>query len=156
MITLPKAEWGEGPWQSEPDREEWRHESGLPLLAVRGPHGAWCGYVGVPPGHPWHGAGEFDVPVEVHGWLTYAAPCGGDICHVPMPGEPDNVWWLGFDCSHIGDCLPETEALLRRFGFEVGASRGHYWTLDAVREEVLSLAEQVLAAADLPRGERDA
>lgn len=41
----------EGPWTAEPDREEWRHSSGLACLARRGPMGAWCGYVAVPPGH---------------------------------------------------------------------------------------------------------
>src|SRR5215510_304522 len=30
------------------------------------------------------------------------------ICHTPSPGEPDNVWWLGFDCCHLGDLYPKT------------------------------------------------
>jgi hypothetical protein len=28
------------------------------------------------------------------------------ICHIPGEGEPDDVWWLGFDCAHSGDFLP--------------------------------------------------
>lgn len=145
--SIPKSEWGDGPWLTEPDREEWRHESGLPMLAVRGPHGAWCGYVGVPPGHPWHGRDPFDLGVDVHGGLNYASTCIGVICHQPLPGEPDNVWWLGFDCSHTFDLAPETEALVRKVtDWFRGTRGGHYWTLDEVREEVSRLAEQVIAA----------
>jgi hypothetical protein len=32
---------------------------------VRGPSGSWCGYVGVPPGHPAHGLHYDGIPVEV-------------------------------------------------------------------------------------------
>lgn len=54
--TLDKAKWGTGPWQDEPDKRQWQDEvTKLPCLLVRGPHGALCGYVGVPKGHPLHG-----------------------------------------------------------------------------------------------------
>lgn len=52
---LPKALWGDGPWQQEPDRLEFEH-AGLPCILNRAPvTGAWCGYVGVPPGHKLYG-----------------------------------------------------------------------------------------------------
>lgn len=35
--------------------------------------------------------------LAVHGGLTYSDRCHDDICHVPAPGEPDDVWWFGFD-----------------------------------------------------------
>lgn len=47
-----KSTWGEGPWTSEPDRLEFETACGLTGLVLRGPLGALCGYVGVPPGHP--------------------------------------------------------------------------------------------------------
>lgn len=49
--------WGDGPWVQEPDRVEWvDEETGYQCLARRTKHtGTWCGYVGVPPGHPWFG-----------------------------------------------------------------------------------------------------
>src|SRR4051812_13771303 len=54
--TIDKTGWGDGPWQSEPDKRQWHDEAtGLACLIVRGPMGALCGYVGLPPGHPWHG-----------------------------------------------------------------------------------------------------
>lgn len=105
--------WGEGPWQREPDRVEWRAH-GLPCLIVRNRMGALCGYVGLPPGHPYHGhpynSAEFDPEaVSVHGGLSFANECGGHICHVPEAGEPAAVWWLGFDCGHWRDWIPGLE-----------------------------------------------
>jgi hypothetical protein len=103
---IDKSDWGPGPWQEEPDRIEWRSH-GLPCLIVRQKHhGALCGYVGVPEGHPCFGAegfsGEPDY-LDVHGGITFGAPrvAGSKICHVAQPGEPEHVYWLGFDCAHL-------------------------------------------------------
>lgn len=152
--TIDKSTWGAGPWTEEPDRAEWKH-AGLPCLALRNRHGSWCGYVAVPPGHPLHGTDYDAVDVDVHGGLTYAAKCDGHICHVPQPGEPDDVWWLGFDCGHAGDFIPGIAASLREIGFKepydhvaaVGASSffvDAYRTLDYVRTETNRLAEQLV------------
>ena len=52
---IDKSTWGDGPWQQEPDRVEFRHP-GLPCLLVRHPRlGVWCGYAAVPPGHALYG-----------------------------------------------------------------------------------------------------
>ncbi len=154
---MGREEWGPGPWQDEPDRVEWRHAS-LPCLVVRGPMGALCGYVGVPPGHPLHGRSAFDGScdeLDAPGGLTFAGPCeeGGDICHVPQPGEPANVWWLGFDCAHAYDLVPGLDALTRRNGGrafsgamnEIGGVHVWYKPLAYVRSAVESLAEQLRA-----------
>jgi hypothetical protein len=132
-----------GPWQAEPDREEWRH-LGIVCLAARNVrHGNWCGYVAVPPGHPWHGQSYGQLEdVEIHGGLTYAAPCKGHICHVPQPGEPDDVWWLGFDCAHSDDLIPFLE--LER---ESEPFAPEYKTLAWVKAETERLAEQVALTA---------
>lgn len=104
-MTIDKSKWSAGPWMNEPDHVAFEHE-GVPCIIHRNGLGAWCGYVAVPPGHPWHGLGMHDVPAQVHGGITYADACQGDICHVAKPGEPDDVWWIGFDCSHHGDLSP--------------------------------------------------
>lgn len=152
--------WPEGPWDDEPDRVAWVDETtGLPCLVRRGGGGAWCGYVAVSPGHPWHGTdysecltGAHDDDIycecsphaltEVHGGLTYAAECEGDpregICHVPTEGGPDDVWWLGFDCGHLGDLTPHQ--LASGYG-----DRGVYRTVGYVRAQTLALAAQVKA-----------
>ena len=71
-----KSSWGDGPWQSEPDKIQWLDEAtGLPCLIVRGPVGALCGYVGVPEGHPHFEQKYDDVDVRVHGGLTFASFC---------------------------------------------------------------------------------
>lgn len=146
--AIDKSTWGPGPWQSEPDRVEFQH-AGLPCLMVRHDGlGHWCGYAAVPPGHPMHGKGYDDVDVQVHGGLTYANACQGDICHVPAPGEPDNVWWFGFDCAHLWDLAPGLvaherliPALAQHADFHV--REDVYRDLPYVRAQVEKLAEQL-------------
>lgn len=134
--------WAAGPWDVEPDRLEWRDAAtGMPCLIVRNHLGSLCGYVGVPPGHPFHGIdyagcalawacndakGERswdckhrpEALVDVHGGLTYADRCNAPsgICHVAKPDEPDDVWWLGFDCAHGGDVTPAMDAMRAALG----------------------------------------
>lgn len=141
---IDKSAWGEGAWQSEPDHKNWNDAAtGLPCIAHRNPHsGFWCGYVAVNPGHPAHSMDYDYVDVEVHGGLTYASECYGKICHVPAPGEPDDVWWLGFDCGHAGDLIPahndETKAIFVGYGET-------YKPLPYVESECASLALQLVA-----------
>lgn len=153
--------WPAGPWDTEPDRLEWRLPDlpEHPLLIVRGPNGSLCGYAGVAPGHPAHGKGYDDVEVDVHGGLTYAAGCSGHICHVPAPGEPDDIWWLGFDCTHAGDYSPGLQATIARASgqqmappyvdppLEAPWHIDRYRDIDYVKFEVESLARQLAALA---------
>lgn len=133
-----KPSWGSGPWNQEPNRVEFEH-SGLPCLLHRNIVGSWCGYVAAPPGHPTFEKDYNDVAVSVHGGLTYAEHCNGHVCHTPKEGEPDNVWWLGFDCAHARDLIPD---LSRRQHLKIDE---HYWTLEEVKEETKQLAEQLAA-----------
>ena len=128
----------DGPWWDEPDRKDWEHE-GFACMAKRHRRsGNWCGYVGVPPGHPWHGKAYGDIDAEVHGSLTYAEECQGDICHTPKAGEPEHLWWLGFDCAHCYDASP--------VGDEFMAWDATYRTLQYVQHETESLAQQAKEA----------
>ena len=159
---IDKSEWPEGPWTYEPDRVDFEH-LGLPCLALRNSMGGWCGYVGVPPGHPMHRF-EYnqclqsceepycehspDCLVSAHGGLTYSGACSGVICHVPKPGEPDDVWWFGFDCGHSGDLLPSMIRLQRRVEKEMDIHleyvlRETYRDLPYVEQEIRQLAEQL-------------
>lgn len=153
--------WPQGEWDKEPDKVQYPDPvTGYPCLAKRNQMGVWCGYVGVPEGHPAHGKGYGDVEFEVHGGLTYADNCqdvededqGHAICHIPGPGEPKHMWWLGYDCGHGFDRKPAMEGRENnslwnklaplhdhvRFG-EV------YRTLDYVKEQNASLASQLHA-----------
>lgn len=135
---MDKTKFGPGPWQDEPDRVEFEH-AGLPCLMKRNRFGVWCGYAAVPPGHPLHGRSMSTPKVSVHGGLTYASACDGDICHVPKPGESDDVWWYGFDCAHGDDLTPD---LHLRFP-ELDSFNGEYRDQAYVEFEVRSLAEQL-------------
>lgn len=97
---IDKTTWGPGPWQTEPDKIQWQDmATGLACLAVRHPvHGHWCGYVGVPEGHPLFGKSYDDAErFDVHGGITFADTCQEDeqeqgICHIPQPDS--------FACIH--------------------------------------------------------
>jgi hypothetical protein len=150
--TIDKSEWLRGEWDNEPDKMQWQdEETGLPCLAVRGPGGHWCGYVGVPEGHPYFEKDYDDCTVDVHGGLTFAdhcqeveSECTG-VCHKPGDGEQDNVWWLGFDCAHCYDLSPTSESFRRQLGWS--ASGGCYRTLTFVQAEAAKLAEQLTAVS---------
>lgn len=153
--TVDKSEWGPGPWDGEPDKVQFKDEaSGLPCLVKRGPMGAWCGYVGVSEGHPAFEKTYWDVDVEVHGGLTYADHCAdgpedSSICHIPDPGEPDHVWWLGFDCGHSFDLVPRIAASDRRRYEETGDSLWFhdgsevYRDIAYARRQTVALARQL-------------
>ena len=152
-ITTDKTSWGPGPWQDEPDKEQFADEAtGLPCLIKRSSLGGnLCGYVGVSEGHPWFGKGygDLDETVEVHGGLTYSGFCQeGDeaqtICHVPGPGEPDRVYWLGFDCGHAWDIMPAMDARHREFFHDAD---DHYRAVAYVKAECAALAKQASEAA---------
>lgn len=140
---VDKSSWGLGPWQDEPDRVDFIH-SGFACFAKRGPLGQWCGYVGVPRESPLYGKPYHDVNFDVHGGLTYADKCDGEICHAPEPGMPDDVWWLGFDCAHSGDLVPGMEAFRRKASFP-SPDWETYKDLAYVSSQIRSLAEQLAA-----------
>lgn len=138
-----KTKWGPGPWADEPDRVEFRH-AGFACLLRRGGGGAWCGYVALPAAHPWATREEYDVPAAVHGGITYGpTPCSEHVCHVPAPGESDDVRWIGFDCSHAGDLRPADNAYVAHL-YNSMFGRGHdeYRDVAYVRAETERLAEQ--------------
>lgn len=155
-FSSPREQWGDGPWQDEPDKLQWKTASGLPGLIVRNHSGAWCGYAGVDEKHPlygnWYGdpADALDgvtpeSKFEVHGGITYSDFCSGTVCHVPEPGEPDNVYWFGFDCSHYMDRCPAMEAWERSMRIGIGYKTEYtYRDVAYVKAEVEKLAAQLV------------
>ena len=95
-------------WRLEPNRLEWRH-AGRPCLIVRNDvMGNLCGYVGVPTTRATDPTLVRRLEDIAHGGITYgpeACEEGGRVCHVPLPGETE-VMWFGFDCAHSGDLVP--------------------------------------------------
>lgn len=152
ILGIEQREVAAGPWHDEPDHVDFEH-AGHACILHRGPAGAWCGYVAVPPGHPWHGKGTSwsdGVDADVHGGITYAAKCQGSICHVAKPGEPDDVWWLGFDCNHHGDLdLQKVTEYGSGHAFD-GYFTLTYRTVEYARRETERLAEQARSKAVTP------
>lgn len=154
-------EWPAGPWDGEPDKVQWEDPATkLACLAVRNPMGAWCGYVGLPAGHPWREKHYDEIDAEVHGGLTYGPePCMENerfVCHeVDNPAE-DDVLWIGFDCLHYMDASPGMMASSNRLAASDGEyaklvkgietsdyPRETYKPLSYVKAEVTTLAAQV-------------
>lgn len=151
--TADKSGWDRGPWDDEPDKRQWPDAAtGYPCLIVRNEAGALCGYVGVTEDHPLFGKKGFDLPLDCHGGITFSAPCNPaeplehGICHLPGPGEPDHVWWFGFDASHYDDLSPGMDAQLRSL-MPDRTSRGHYRDIAYISAQVAGLAAQLRALA---------
>jgi hypothetical protein len=137
QITELLTKAPDGKWKTEPIRMEFKH-AGLDCLAIRQSHGAWCGYVGVPEGHPDFGKGYDDVPVDVHGGLTYADSCRDIVCHL-VDNEQEKRWWFGFDCVHGWDYAPLMP------GAAFFSDIESYKDVPYVHEELEKLAEQLKA-----------
>ncbi len=137
MKKIDRTGWTAGPWEAEPDRVEWV-SGGFYCQCNRNRHGVWCGYIGVPEGHPWHGVGYDDVhqrvpDLEVHGGLTFANKFGAD-------QAAPNLWGLGFDCAHAWDIMPGMTVLIAQHGYgELGSLNEVYQTLPFAMGEVLRL-----------------
>lgn len=152
---IDRSDWPSGEWDHEPDKVQWTDEAtGLVCLVHRARMGAWCGYVGMPPTHPLHGREYEGIDADVHGGLTFADACdpqhdpvtGRGICHVPEPGEPDSLWWIGFDCAHSGDLSPGMHAQLQ----EIAPGLSMLWhavyrNLAYARKQTRQLAQQIAA-----------
>jgi hypothetical protein len=150
---VDKSAWARGEWHNEPDKVQWVDEAtGLDCLLHRGPHGGWCGYVGVPETHPAFAKHYDKVDADVHGGLTYSDFCqthpSGEehpaqgICHVPYAGRPHRVWWLGFDCAHSGDLSPSYAHKYREWGITTHRNET-YKNREYATSEVTRLAAQL-------------
>lgn len=114
--------------------------------------GHLCGYIGLPPSHPWHGKEYDDIEADVHGGLTFAeseTECRRplhpidwekgpewELVEKPTPYPHDTglgLWWIGFDCAHLRDLVP---------GLSVHDLRDTYKDEAYVRKEIEGLVRQ--------------
>lgn len=90
------------PWRTEPSLGSYLY-LGFPICILRNSSTlSLCGYVGVPPTHPFHSHHYYDLPsLTIHGGLTYSQS------YLPhIPDVKDGYWYFGFDCSHSFDLMP--------------------------------------------------
>lgn len=169
---VDRSDWGPGPWDGEPDKVQWVDPAtGYPCIASRGNprNGAWCGYVAIEPGHPLHGTYFTDAQAVIEVGLSFSDSCNDEapaeyaVCHVPEPGKPADVWWLGFDFDHAWDIAPGADARDRKRGrlpvlregerpFGADGPLVSYKTLSTARARCAELAGElkVLEFAEVP------
>jgi hypothetical protein len=155
--TMDKSTWGDGPWMNEPDKVQFVDETtGMACLIVRNQYcGFWCGYVGIDASHPYHQTDyrNIDSDINAHGGLTFSNFCRDEdaqeqsICHIPQPGEPANLWWLGFDCGHAGDFNPAYDSKMKRI---MHFGNFTYRDMDYVIKECIDLARQLATVQNVP------
>lgn len=102
------------------------HELGLrsPITIVKSEPNPYLekgwgnGYVRIPEGHPYYEKNYDDIPVSVHGGLTFSN-------HVFEDGEYfSDGYWVGFDTAHYGDTKER-------------------WPMDKVMEETIYLFKEI-------------
>lgn len=166
MPAKDRSKWGPGPWDGEPDEARWTDEAtGYECAVLRGPWGAWCGYVQLPADHPLHGISySDDVPARLQGAAeavmegevgkrgpmnVFSMALGGkarsgDLFNVhgsiTYSGAdwPGAGYWYGFDCSHCDDLAPGSDdsGYAETFGKQ-------YRTFEYVQGECRALARQL-------------
>ena len=128
----------------EPDLDLWKDErTGLYCLVMRTTLGALCGYVGLPNEHPLyavHYLEESFPDVNVHGGVTFS----------DRMTDRENLWWVGFDCSHYGDYVPGMASFMNPLNIP-SYEKGVYRDMSYVRAECASLAEQLSNFGIAPR-----
>ena len=102
------------------------HELGLdsPITIVKSERNPYLekgwgnGYVRIPEGHPYYEKTYDDIPVSVHGGLTFSDHIFEDNKYF------SDGYWVGFDTAHYGDDLQR-------------------WPVDRVMEETIYLFKEI-------------
>lgn len=82
------------------------------------------GYVLLHQEHPWHGLHYDDIPVDIHGGLTFSTLVDKEmISRWGLQPEDEGMWMIGFDTCHLGDTLSK-------------------WTKEKVQKEAERLLKQ--------------
>ena len=115
---IDKTAWGEGPWNSEPDKAQAVSEQGYPCLFLRHPNlGHWCAYVGVSKSHPAYGLSLSEAMDHVDSAVTYSSlekladPPEAGYCFVPV-NDREPLWLIGVDFAHFDHFSPGVAAML--------------------------------------------
>jgi hypothetical protein len=100
--------------------EEYYVEGEYTLIVRRNQMNVNCGYIVLPKFHQYDGIHYNNIPVEVHGGLTYSQYENGN-------------WVIGFDTCHVGDYIP----------YHDYDKNYYYWTHTDVINELKRLMSQL-------------
>lgn len=135
------------PWKNEPDHLEFKYRKYPCIIQRAYLTGALCGYAGISPSHPFHKKKyhEIENEIDVHGALTYAEECQGNICHKQAENDDDHIWWLGFDCGHGGDISPKIDDQFDSPGIlKERLKYASYKTVAYVKAEIKKMVDQLI------------
>ena len=107
-------------YENYPNEEYSYYEGEYTLIVRRNHFKANSGYIVLPQFHRYDGIDCNNIPVEVHGGLTYSARENGN-------------WVIGFDTCHVGDYVPYHEY----------DPNEYYWTHTDVLTELKRLMTQL-------------
>ncbi len=119
-------------------------EKGIRCRILRGP-GSLVAYLGIPPKHPLAGKNYDDVPLDVHGGLTFG-DMGGEQEH-RTDNWPAGYYWYGWDYSHWMDKAFYYYEYPNIFD-PVRHANEHGWTVEEVKLEVIEAAGQMRKLLD--------
>ncbi len=86
----------------------------------------YSGYVVIPQGHPFYQMDYFDIPVEVHGGITFGQTI---ILGAAILSDLVGKFVIGFDCGHLGDTIEKCN-------------------VEYVKRELERLVDQLIKAAE--------
>jgi hypothetical protein len=122
----------------EGDQKEWNYKD-FKCKIIRNSLKSLCGYIYLEKEDLFYNKDYNDIPVDVHGGLTYASTEG-------------DYWVIGFDCSHSGDLSPYLLETDFSYGW-LKQNMGIYRDMGYVKRECERLADQI-SELDLPRKRR--
>lgn len=156
-FIIDKSEWGEGPWQHEPDYKEFMYKGFYCLLRRHHRYGNWTGYVAIDPQSKLAKEDCRSMDLDVHGGITYEA-FRNPLLSINIP-EDDSLFWIGFDC-HSGrfkpdkkgnsvedyedDYAPGEQVIFKKAGYSDDGKKEFYRTIEFAINELESLIDQII------------
>jgi hypothetical protein len=128
------------PWDREPWRQEFIYKGFHCMILKHLSLKHLCGYVAVPIKTYNMLSKEKMFFVHVHGGIT-CSEIGNDTTF-PKSFDGSDMWWLGFDCAHIGDLVPSLYEIEHNYPYH---DNEKYKNSEYVRNELESMVDQIIS-----------
>lgn len=144
---LNKKTFPKGVWMSEPDLCYWEHRN-LACLNIRDMSlGVWKGFVGVEPGHLFHGKSvedilKMDEAMEIF-FSVYGGICSAGSLIPKYKNYNRNLWWIGIETSHGSDLMPLLKLDMQNADIARTVADQTYKDFSFIRRETNKLAKAI-------------